>query len=78
MVRLLDERGPMSPSAIAGVVRRRIQTVSGHLATLRASDLVRYDRKGRQARYWIKHGPETQRLLGALNALIRTSARVPD
>ncbi|HYB74605.1 MAG TPA: helix-turn-helix domain-containing protein [Candidatus Sulfotelmatobacter sp.] len=78
IVRALDEGGPMSPSAIAGVVRRRIQTVSGHLATLRASDLVRYDRKGRNARYWIKHAPETRRLLGGLNALVRASARVPD
>ncbi len=78
VVRVLDERGPMSPSAIAQAVRRRIQTVSGHLATLRASDLVRYDRRGRHARYWIKHSPETRRLLAALRALVSASARLPD
>ncbi len=78
MVRLLDDQGPMSPSAIANAVNRRLQTVSGHLALLRASDLVRYDRREGRTRYWIKHAPATRRLLEALAAVTRETIRVPD
>ncbi len=78
IVQLLDEQGAMSPSVIAGAVGRRLQTVSGHLAMLRAADLVRYERQGGNTRYWLKHGPETKRVLGDLAALVRESGRVPD
>lgn len=77
-VRLLDEQGPMSPSAIAKAVNRRLQTVSGHLAALRTSDLVRYDRQGGRTRYWLKHGAATRRLLEALAAVTQETARVRD
>jgi hypothetical protein len=50
MVAVLDEHGPLSPSAVATRAGRRLQTVSGHLATLRAVDLVRYDRQGGRTR----------------------------
>jgi hypothetical protein len=33
--------------------------VSGHLAKLRAADLVRYNTDGKQVRYWLKHKRET-------------------
>jgi len=78
MVRLLDERGPMSPSGVAEHVGRRLQTVSGHLATLRALDLVRYDRKGGRTRYWIKRGPATRRILRALAAFVKEAGPPPD
>ncbi len=71
MVRLLEDQGPLSPSAVAQSVGRRLQTVSGHLATLRAVDLVRYDRRGGHTRYWIKHGPATKRILTALAAFVK-------
>lgn len=78
MVRLLADHGPLSPTAVGQAVGRRLQTVSGHLATLRTVDLVRYDRKGGQTRYWLKHAPETKRLMTALLALVQASSRVPD
>ncbi len=78
MVRILEERGPLNPSGIAAAVHRRIQTVSGHLATLRAVDLVRYERRGGRTRYWLKHAPETRRVLAALRALVQASGRMPD
>jgi DNA-binding transcriptional ArsR family regulator len=78
MVGLLEEKGPMSPSAMAKVVQRRLQTVSEHLARLRAVDLVRYDRKGGQTRYWLKHGPETKRILAALAAFVHEAGPFTD
>lgn len=78
IVQLLDEHGAMSPSAIAGAVGRRLQTVSGHLAMLRAADLVRYERRGGNTRYWLKHRGETGQLLAALTALVREAGQVPD
>ncbi len=78
MVRLLDEEGAMSPSAIAKVVKRRLQTVSEHLATLRAVDLARYDRKGGNTRYWLKHGPATRRILTCLAAFVQEAGPFAD
>jgi DNA-binding transcriptional ArsR family regulator len=78
VVQLLHARGPMSPTKIAGVVGRRLQTVSGHLAMLRAADLVRYERRGGVTRYWLKQGPETARLLAALAALVQQASRMRD
>ncbi len=77
-VRLLDEQGPMSPSAVAKAVNRRLPTVSGHLAILRTSDLVRYDRCEGRTRYWLKHAAATRRLIQALAAVTRETVRVPD
>ena len=74
---ILKERGPTSQSDIAKAVRRRLPTMSGHLATLRGMDLVCYERKGGKTRYWLKHTQETKRLLMALRALIRVSRHMP-
>ncbi|HWP56690.1 MAG TPA: helix-turn-helix domain-containing protein [Candidatus Acidoferrales bacterium] len=78
VVRLLHDRGPMSPTRIADAVGRRLQTISGHLAALRAADLVRYERRGGTTRYWLKHEPETVALLAALAALVRQASRMRD
>ena len=78
IVRLLYDRGPMSPTKIAGVVGRRLQTVSGHLATLRAVDLVRYERRGGVTHYWLKQEPETGHLLTALAELVRHASQLGD
>ncbi len=78
LVRLLDEQGPLGPSAIAQAVHRRLQTVSGHLATLRTADLVRYDRRDGRTRYWLKHSAATRRLLQALAVVTRASVHLPD
>ncbi len=77
-VLILEEQGPMSPSDISQAVRRRLQTVSGHLATLRSVDLVRYDRQGGRTRYWLKHASEMKRLLSALRVLVQVSGRMSD
>ncbi len=74
IVRLLDERGPKGPSAIARALGRRVPRVSGHLATLRGVDLVRYDRRGGATRYRLKHGPATKKILAALAAFVREAA----
>jgi len=78
VLRLLHERGPMSPTNIAEAVGRRLQTVSGHLAALRAMDLVRYERRGGATLYWLKHEPETVGLLSALAKLVQQASRIRD
>ena len=44
--------------------------------TLRALDLVRYDRAQGQTRYWLKHPRKTQRLLKALAQLVGEAAQL--
>lgn len=77
-VRLLAEQGPMAPSAIAKSIRRHVATISYHLATLRTADLVRYDRKGGNTLYWLKHPGETKDLLATLTALVRSAGQIRD
>lgn len=71
---LLANRGPLTPSEIAGLTRRKISTVSGHLARLRTADLVRYETRGKRVRYWLKHAGGTRAVLGALGRLVRRAA----
>ena len=53
MVVLLNHRGALTPSMLAKLTGRSVQTVSEHLGKLRAADVVRYDSKGREVRYWL-------------------------
>jgi hypothetical protein len=53
-----------------------VQTVSGHLAKLRAADMVRYDSAGKEVRYWLKHHGETRGLLKALEKIVHASSRL--
>jgi DNA-binding transcriptional ArsR family regulator len=55
---------------------RSVQTVSGHLAKLRAADLVRYDTDGKQVRYWLKHKRDTAKLLKALETIVQSSSKL--
>ncbi len=82
LVVLLDDGGPMTPSNLAKLAGRSVQTVSGHLAKLRAADIVRYDTAGKEVRYWLKHRGETRALLKLLRkssmrraSLLRSSFR---
>jgi len=50
LILLLESNGPLTPSKLAKFAGRSVQTVSGHLAKLRAADLVRYDSKGKEVR----------------------------
>ena len=61
MIILLDASGPMTPSMLAKLASRSVQTVSGHVAKLRAADIVRYDTAGKQVRYWLKHAAKRAR-----------------
>jgi DNA-binding transcriptional ArsR family regulator len=59
LVSSLESGRPLTPSKLAKMAGRSVQTVSGHLAKLRAADLVRYDTDGKQVRYWLKHKRDT-------------------
>jgi DNA-binding transcriptional ArsR family regulator len=70
IVTLLAKNGPLTPGALS---ERSVQTISGHLATLRTADVVRYETRGRQTRYWLKHPKDVEGLLRALEKVVRTS-----
>ncbi|HWP58268.1 MAG TPA: helix-turn-helix domain-containing protein [Candidatus Acidoferrales bacterium] len=76
LVLLLDGHGPLTPSKLAKLTGRTIQTVSTHLAKLRGMDVVRYDSEGKEVRYWLKHKPEMKSLLKGLEKVIRVSAEL--
>ena len=62
-----------TPSRLAG---RLVQTVSGHLAKLRAADVVRYDSVGKEVRYCLEHHGETRALLKALERVVHAAGKV--
>jgi DNA-binding transcriptional ArsR family regulator len=76
LVVLLDSGGASTPSKLAKQAGRSIQTVSGHLAKLRAADVVRYDTAGKQVRYWLKHRGEMRTVLKALEKVVHASSRI--
>jgi len=76
LVVLLDHGGPTTPSQLAKLAGRSVQTVSGHLAKLRAADIVRYDSVGKEVRYWLKHHGETRTLLKALERIAHAAGNV--
>jgi DNA-binding transcriptional ArsR family regulator len=76
LVAHLEESGPLTPSKLAKLAERSVQTVSGHLAKLRAADVVRYDSKGREVRYWLKHKGHASELLKTLEKMVRASSKL--
>lgn len=76
MAVLLAQRGPLTPSELANMTGRSVQTVSGHLATLRVGDIVRYETAKGRTRYWLKHPRQMRGLLGALRRAVRASTRL--
>jgi DNA-binding transcriptional ArsR family regulator len=76
LVVLLENSGPTTPSALAKLLGRSVQTVSGHLAKLRAADLVRYDTVGKEVRYWLKHRGETRELIKALEKVVHVASKI--
>jgi predicted transcriptional regulator len=76
LVVLLKDRGALTPSMLAKLTGRSVQTVSEHLAKLRVADVVRYDSKGRQVRYWLKHRKQSEDLLKVLRRLVHASTRL--
>jgi DNA-binding MarR family transcriptional regulator len=73
---LLDSGGPLSPSRLADLTRRKVSTVSIHLAKLRAADLVRYETAGKETRYWLKHKARTKGLIRSLGRLVGASTKL--
>jgi predicted transcriptional regulator len=67
LVVLLDSDGPLTPSKLAKLTGRQISTISSHLAKLRGTDVVRYDTRGRETRYWLKHKSEMRGFLNPLH-----------
>ena len=76
LVVLLEQGGAMTPSALAKLAGRSVQTVSGHLAKLRSADIVRYDSAGKEVRYWLKHRGETRGLLKALEKVVTSASKL--
>ena len=76
LVVLLEQGGAMTPSALAKLAGRSVQTVSGHLAKLRTADIVRYDSAGKEVRYWLKHRGETRGLLKALEKVVTSASKL--
>ena len=76
LVVLLNHGGPTTPSRLAKLAGRSVQTVSGHLAKLRAADIVRYDSVGKEVRYWLKHHGETRALLKALEKIVASASKL--
>jgi DNA-binding transcriptional ArsR family regulator len=76
MLVLLNDGGALTPSKLAKMAGRSVQTVSGHLGKLRAADLVRYDTVGKEVRYWLKHKGETRELLRALGKVVHASSKL--
>jgi DNA-binding transcriptional ArsR family regulator len=76
MAVLLAQRGPLTPSELAKMTGRAVQTISGHLATLRVGDVVRYETARGRTRYWLKHPRQMRGLLGALRRTVRASAKL--
>lgn len=76
LVVFLDHGGPITPSALAKLAGRSVQTVSGHLARLRAADIVRYDSAGKEVHYWLKYRGETRALIKALEKIVHASGKL--
>ena len=77
LVVLLDGSAPLTPSKLAKMTGRSVATVSGHLPKLRAADVVRYDTRGKETRYWLKHRREMKELRKVLEKVVETSANLP-
>jgi len=45
-------------------------------AKLRAADIVRYDSKGKEVHYWLKHKSKTLGLLKAAEELVQAASKL--
>jgi len=73
---LLDGEGPLTPSKMAKLTGRQISTISSHLAKLRGADVVRYDTRGKETRYWLKHKTEMRGFLKTMERVVEASANI--
>jgi predicted transcriptional regulator len=77
LVFLLGDNGPLTPSKLAKFAGRSVQTVSEHLGKLRAADIVRYNSKGKEVHYWLKHKRDTLDLLKAIEKVVHATSKLP-
>ncbi len=74
---LLQDGTRLQPRKIAGTLSISPSLASHTLRVLRNADLVRYQRRGEAADYWIKYPAETRIIMNGLRRLVdRTSRRL--
>lgn len=72
---LLLDGSRRTPTEIAGVMGRARVTVSLTLRLLRNAEFVRYERKGREALYWVKYPSEVRALVASLRGFVTRANR---
>ena len=73
IVQLLAENKEMSPGEIARAIARSVPRVSNVLAALRLAEVMRYETAGRRTKYRLKHPHEIRKLLGTLDAFVKSA-----
>ena len=76
MVALLTNGKDLSTSEIAKAIGRSVPRTS-NIGALRLAELVRYETKGRYARYRLKHPRQIRRILEALSEFVKTTSVAP-
>ena len=77
IVRLLLERGQMDLEQISNHFRRTKSSICFLLTKLRLANVVRYDRRGKTAIYWIKYPEQVKKILEACEQMAeRTTRRI--
>jgi DNA-binding transcriptional ArsR family regulator len=72
----LESGGPLTPGKLAKLIGRSVATISIHLGKLRSADVVRYDTRGKEVLYWLKHRREMKELLKVLERVVESSAKL--
>jgi DNA-binding transcriptional regulator GbsR (MarR family) len=79
IARLLLERGSMTLDEIVKEVRRSKPTVCNHLAKLKLANIVRYEKKWRETKYWIKYPEVLSEFMAICDKVIdRTTQRLKE
>jgi DNA-binding transcriptional ArsR family regulator len=76
LVVLLDDGGPMTPSHLAKLAGRSVQTVSGHLAKLRMADIAGMIRPGKKFAIGSSTAAKRARYLKALEKIVHASSQL--
>jgi predicted transcriptional regulator len=71
IVKMLLERRAMGFADIVHAVKRSKSTVCGHLTKLRLAHVVRYEKNGRETRYWIKYPKYVRVILDACESMVK-------
>jgi DNA-binding transcriptional regulator GbsR (MarR family) len=79
IARLLLENGSMTLDEIVDEVRRSKPTVCGHLAKLKLANIIRYEKKGRETKYWIKYPEVMSEFMDVCDKVVdRTAKRLKE